>query len=258
MRAAGRNRVLVNRIPCSAPRDLLDLMRVTIFAPDDLAAGEGWARRDDATSSTTCSWRSRRGTTPHAADYERVLRHRNALLRGGCAGRGRARRPSTCSTSSSREPARELVRGPPASSRTALARDRRAYGRWPAAARPSRAAYEAEWARTRSRRGPRPRRRRRPLHAALGPRARRSTGGHARRAPPRRVAPARSTASTPGPTRLRASSARSRSRCGSPATGSSADRRRRTGAAARRRVQRARRAARGRARRPPRPRARPW
>ena len=45
------------------------------------------------------------------SDFERVLKQRNALLRGGVRDDGRARRPSTCSTSSSSHAGAELVRG---------------------------------------------------------------------------------------------------------------------------------------------------
>ena len=41
MRVAGRNRVLCNRQPVTRARDLHGLLRVTVFAPDDLALVKG-------------------------------------------------------------------------------------------------------------------------------------------------------------------------------------------------------------------------
>jgi DNA replication and repair protein RecF len=48
IRAAGRNRVQLNRHPLQRARDLLGLMRVTVFAPDDLQLVKGGpaGRRD--------------------------------------------------------------------------------------------------------------------------------------------------------------------------------------------------------------------
>jgi DNA replication and repair protein RecF len=81
----GRNRVQVNRNRLRRARDLLGSLRVTVFAPDDLDLVKGGpaGRRvllDDALVSVQP--RADRIRT----DYERVLRHRNALLRQ-CAGR---------------------------------------------------------------------------------------------------------------------------------------------------------------------------
>ena len=41
IRASGRNRVQLNRNPVQRSRDLLGLMRVTVFAPDDLQLVKG-------------------------------------------------------------------------------------------------------------------------------------------------------------------------------------------------------------------------
>jgi len=68
---AGRNRVLLNRKPLPRARDLLGTLRVTVFAPDDLRRAEldellvALSPRYDAVQ----------------ADYDRVLKHRNAWLR---------------------------------------------------------------------------------------------------------------------------------------------------------------------------------
>jgi DNA replication and repair protein RecF len=85
IRAAGRNRVLLNRNPVQRTRDLLGLMRVTVFAPDDLQLVKGGpaGRRDyldDLLVVLSPRYEAAR------ADYERVLKQRNALLRGGLRG----------------------------------------------------------------------------------------------------------------------------------------------------------------------------
>ena len=85
LRAAGRNRVVVNGHPLARTRDRLDILRVTIFAPDDLALVKGGpaerrAYLDDLLVTLAPRYEAAR------ADYERVLRHRNALLKGGARG----------------------------------------------------------------------------------------------------------------------------------------------------------------------------
>jgi DNA replication and repair protein RecF len=81
LRAAGRNRVLLNRHPLTRTRELLGLLRVTVFSPDDLQlvkAGPAERRQylDDLLVAIAPRYEAAR------ADYDRVLRHRNALLRG--------------------------------------------------------------------------------------------------------------------------------------------------------------------------------
>ncbi len=80
IRAAGRNRMLVNRQPVQRIRDLHGLLRATIFAPDDLqlVKGSPAIRRtyiDDLLE----------GLAPRYAaalhDFERILKQRNALLK---------------------------------------------------------------------------------------------------------------------------------------------------------------------------------
>ena len=85
IRASGRNRVQLNRHPLQRTRDLLGLMRVTVFAPDDLQLVKGGpaGRRDyldDLLVAISPRYEAAR------ADYERVLKQRNALLRGGLRG----------------------------------------------------------------------------------------------------------------------------------------------------------------------------
>lgn len=91
LRATGRNRVLVNGHPLARTRDRVELLRVTVFAPDDLAlvkAGPAGRRDflDDLLVVLAPRYEAAR------ADYERVLRHRNALLKG------RARGPDVATT----------------------------------------------------------------------------------------------------------------------------------------------------------------
>lgn len=85
LRRVGRNRVLVNGHALARARDRLDLLRVTIFTPDDLALVKGGpaGRReylDDLLGFLAARYDAAR------ADYEKVLRHRNALLKGGLRG----------------------------------------------------------------------------------------------------------------------------------------------------------------------------
>ena len=82
IKAVGPNRVLLNRNRLSRTRDLAGLLRVTVFAPDDLDLVKGGPseRRDfldDLLSGLAARYDAARG------DFERVLRHRNALLRAG-------------------------------------------------------------------------------------------------------------------------------------------------------------------------------
>jgi DNA replication and repair protein RecF len=82
IRATGRNRVLCNRQPVARTRDLHGLLRVTVFAPDDLTLVKGGPaeRReylDELLSMLAARYDAAR------TDFERVLKQRNALLRGG-------------------------------------------------------------------------------------------------------------------------------------------------------------------------------
>ncbi|CAN5510992.1 DNA replication/repair protein RecF [soil metagenome] len=78
--SAGRERVLVNRVPLRRARDLLGTLRVSVFTPDDLVlvkGGPGERRRflDDAVVSCVPRHAGTR------SGLERVLRQRGALLR---------------------------------------------------------------------------------------------------------------------------------------------------------------------------------
>ena len=82
LREVGRNRVLLDGHPLARTRDLLGALRVTVFAPDDLELVKGGPahRRtylDDLLVDVAPRYAAAR------ADYDRVLRHRNALLKGG-------------------------------------------------------------------------------------------------------------------------------------------------------------------------------
>lgn len=77
----GRNRVLVNRQPLRRPRDLLGSLRVTVFTPDDLAiVKEGPAERRRFLDEALVSLHPRNDAV--RAEVDRVIRQRNALLRG--------------------------------------------------------------------------------------------------------------------------------------------------------------------------------
>ena len=77
---AGRNRVFVNRQPLRRARDLLGALRVSVFAPDDLAlvkGGPAERRRylDDTLVAAHPRYDGLRG------DVERILRQRTTLLK---------------------------------------------------------------------------------------------------------------------------------------------------------------------------------
>jgi DNA replication and repair protein RecF len=79
--ASGRNRVLVNRQPLKRARDLLGVVRATVFAPDDLVLVKGGPterRRflDDVLVA------SHPRNDPLRSELDKVLKQRNALLKG--------------------------------------------------------------------------------------------------------------------------------------------------------------------------------
>ena len=85
IRAVGRNRVRMNRHPLARARDLLGLLRVTVFAPDDLQLVKGGpagrrAYLDDLLVAVAPRYEAVQ------SEYDRVLKHRNALLRQGFRG----------------------------------------------------------------------------------------------------------------------------------------------------------------------------
>ena len=76
----GRNRVLVNRQKLGRARDLLGVMRVTVFSPDDLALvkeGPGGRRRflDDVLVALALKYDALR------LELDRIVKQRNMLLK---------------------------------------------------------------------------------------------------------------------------------------------------------------------------------
>lgn len=85
IRVAGRNRVRVNRHALARARDLLGLLRVTVFAPDDLQLVKGGPAERRSYLDDLLVAVVPRYDAVHA-DFDRVLKHRNALLRQGLRG----------------------------------------------------------------------------------------------------------------------------------------------------------------------------
>jgi len=82
IRATGRNRILCNRQAVTRARDLHGLLRVTVFAPDDLTLVKGGpAERRDFLDELLAMLAARYDAA--RSDFERVLKQRNALLRSG-------------------------------------------------------------------------------------------------------------------------------------------------------------------------------
>jgi len=76
----GRNRCQVNRQRLTRARDLVGVLRVTVFTPDDLSIVKGGPQgRRDLLDTTLVSLDPRHDALQ--TDYERVIRQRNALLR---------------------------------------------------------------------------------------------------------------------------------------------------------------------------------
>lgn len=78
--ARGANRAAVNRTPCRSQRELTGIVRTTMFAPEDLALvrGEPEQRRHFLDEVMTARYPRLAGVR---ADYDKVLRQRNALLK---------------------------------------------------------------------------------------------------------------------------------------------------------------------------------
>src|SRR5438105_2588132 len=82
IRATGRNRILCNRQAVTRARDLHGLLRVTVFAPDDLSlVKSGPSERRDFLDELLAMLAARYDAA--RSDFERVLKQRNALLRSG-------------------------------------------------------------------------------------------------------------------------------------------------------------------------------
>ena len=80
--ASGRNRVLVNRQPLKRARDLLGVLRVTRVRARRPRAGEGRPGRAPALPRRRPRGARTPATTPSAAEVDKVLKQRNALLKG--------------------------------------------------------------------------------------------------------------------------------------------------------------------------------
>jgi DNA replication and repair protein RecF len=81
--AAGRaNRARINRAPLPRPRELVGVLRTVLFAPEDLALVRGDPSERRRLLDEVLVMRTPRlaGTR---ADYDRVLKQRNALLKSG-------------------------------------------------------------------------------------------------------------------------------------------------------------------------------
>lgn len=81
------NRARLNRAPQRRARDLMGALRVVAFTPDDLSIvkGDPMVRRDAIDDVVVTRWPRFVGVK---ADYDKVIRQRNALLKA-CSGRGR-------------------------------------------------------------------------------------------------------------------------------------------------------------------------
>jgi len=81
------NRAQLNRAPQRRARDLLGALRVVVFTPDDLdlVKGDPSSRRDGLDELLVTRWPRLAGVK---ADYDKVIRQRNALLKASAA-RGR-------------------------------------------------------------------------------------------------------------------------------------------------------------------------
>ncbi len=140
----GRNRILCNRRPIARTRDLHGLLRVTVFSPDDLAlVKEGPALRreflDELLTMLAVRYDAAR------ADYERVLKQRNALLRAGVRDE-EARVTLDVMDEQLVHAGAELVRGRLLLLERLLPRVAAAYVRLAGDRREVAGAYEADWA----------------------------------------------------------------------------------------------------------------
>jgi DNA replication and repair protein RecF len=82
IRASGRNRVLLNKHAIARNRDLYGLLRVTMFAPDDLQLVKGGPSERRAYLDELLAMLAPRYDAARA-DFDRVLKQRNALLKSG-------------------------------------------------------------------------------------------------------------------------------------------------------------------------------
>lgn len=86
--AGKANKARINRAPLTRPRDLLGLVRTVVFAPDDLSLVKGDPSERRGFLDDLLMLRAPR-LAGVKADYDRVLKQRNALLKSA-GGRGRS------------------------------------------------------------------------------------------------------------------------------------------------------------------------
>jgi DNA replication and repair protein RecF len=142
IRVAGRNRIMSNKQAVARARDLHGLLRVTVFAPDDLAlVKEGPAERRTYLDELLVMLAARYDAA--RSDFERVLKQRNALLRGGV--RDDARTTLAVFDDQLVTAAAELVRGRLRLVERLAPAAAAAYAALSGDVRPVRAVYEAEW-----------------------------------------------------------------------------------------------------------------
>jgi DNA replication and repair protein RecF len=144
VRATGRNRIQCNKRTITRARDLHGLLRVAVFAPDDLELVKGGpsARRlylDELLGTLAVRYDAAR------VDLDRVLRQRNALLRSGVRDESASTTLDVLDEQLVRAAA-ELVRGRlQLVARLGPAADA-AYEGLAGTSRPVAETYEAEWA----------------------------------------------------------------------------------------------------------------
>lgn len=97
------NRARVNRSPVPRPRDALGLLRTVLFAPEDLALVKGDPSERRRFMDELLVARAPRFAAVRA-DYERVLKQRNTLLRTAAASRAGRRRAPAGRTTTRRSP----------------------------------------------------------------------------------------------------------------------------------------------------------
>lgn len=146
LRVQGRNRMQLNRQNVTRTRDLLGLMQVSVFAPDDLQLVKGGPgiRRDYLDELLTMVAPRYEATR---TDFERVLKQRNALLRGGLRGPDASSTLDVFDTQLARAGS-ELVRGRLHLLDRLVPAVQRAYAELAGTATVVDAAYECAWSDT--------------------------------------------------------------------------------------------------------------
>lgn len=86
------NRAKLNRSPLKRPRELVGMLRTVVFSPEDLSVvkGDPAARRTFLDALVINRWPRMAGVR---ADYDRVLKQRNALLKSLAGRESGSRRP---------------------------------------------------------------------------------------------------------------------------------------------------------------------